>query len=68
MVLKIGVFENKCFLLCFGYMFECFVFLLFIVVGEGFFKLVIILLEKGIYKVDFFVLVNFMFGGIVVFV
>ena len=65
---KIGVLENKRFLPRLGHMSERFALLLLIVVGEGFFKLVITLSEKGIYKVDPTVLANFMFGGIAVFV
>jgi hypothetical protein len=37
-------------------------------VGEGFFKLVVTLSEKGVYKVSPDVLINFIFGGISVFV
>ena len=48
---KIGVLENKRFLPRLGHMSERFALLLLIVVGEGFFKLVITLSEKGIYKV-----------------
>ena len=45
---KIGVLENKRFLPRLGHMSERFALLLLIVVGEGFFKLVITLSEKGI--------------------
>lgn len=65
---KVGVLENKRFLPRLGHMSERFALLLLIVVGEGFFKLVITLSEKGIYKVTPEVLFNFMFGGIAVFV
>lgn len=65
---KLGVLENKRFLPRLGHMSERFALLLLIVVGEGFFKLVITLSEKGVYKVTPEVLFNFMFGGIAVFV
>ncbi|MEM0912721.1 MAG: low temperature requirement protein A, partial [Pseudomonadota bacterium] len=68
MLPKIGVLENKRFLPRLGHMSERFALLLLIVVGEGFFKLVVTLTEKGIYKVDPSVLVNFIFGGFSVFV
>lgn len=65
---KVGVLENKRFLPRLGHMSERFALLLLIVVGEGFFKLVITLAEKGIYKVTPEVLFNFMFGGLAIFV
>ncbi len=68
MLPKIGVLENKRFLPRLGHMSERFALLLLIVVGEGFFKLVVTLSEKGIYKADPSVLVNFVFGGVSVFV
>lgn len=68
MLPKVGVLENKRFLPRFGHMSERFALLLLIVVGEGFFKLVITLTEKGISKVDPGVLVNFVIGGFSVFV
>ena len=68
MLPKIGVLENKRFLPRLGHMSERFALLLLIVVGEGFFKLVVTLSEKGIYKVGPEGLFNFMFGGIAVFV
>ncbi|AKE52046.1 low temperature requirement protein A [Kangiella geojedonensis] len=68
MVPKIGILENKRFLPRLGHMSERFALLLLIVVGEGFFKLVVTLSDKGIYKVDPSILVNFIFGGIAVFV
>lgn len=46
---------------------ERFALLLLIVNGEGFFKLVVGLSEKGIYKVGADVLVNVAFGGLAVF-
>lgn len=68
MLPKIGVLECNRFLPRLGHMSERFALLLLIVLGEGFFKLVITLSEKGVYKVDPSVLVNFIFGGISVFV
>lgn len=68
MLPKVGVLECKRFLPRLGHMSERFALLLLIVVGEGFFKLVITLSEKGVYKVTPEVLFNFMFGGIAVFV
>ncbi|MGS4883428.1 low temperature requirement protein A [Roseibium sp. MB-4] len=46
-----------------GHMSERFALLTLIVLGEGFFKLVVTLSEKGIYKVSGDVLVNFVIGG-----
>ncbi len=68
MLPKIGVLECRRFLPRLGHMSERFALLLLIVVGEGFFKLVITLSEKGVYKVTPEVLFNFMFGGVAVFV
>lgn len=68
MLPKIGVLDNKRFLPRLGHMSERFALLLLIVVGEGFFKLVVTLSEKGIHKVEHDVLANFIFGGASVFV
>jgi len=46
-----------------AHMSERFALLTLIVLGEGFFKLVVTLSEKGIYKVTPDVLVNFLIGG-----
>ncbi|MEM6985077.1 MAG: low temperature requirement protein A [Pseudomonadota bacterium] len=51
-----------------AHMAERFALLTLIVLGEGFFKLVVTLSEKGIYKVSGDVLVNFVIGGVSVFV
>lgn len=51
-----------------GHMAERFALLTLIVLGEGFFKLVVTLSEKGIYKVTPDVLVNFVIGGVSMFV
>ena len=67
MLPKIGVLECERFLPRLGHMAERFALLLLIVVGEGFFKLVVTLSEKGIYKVSPDVLFNFIFGGFAVF-
>lgn len=50
-----------------GHFSERFALLLLIVNGEGFFKLVVTLSEKGIYKVGADVLFNVAFGGLAVF-
>ena len=50
-----------------GHFTERFALLLLIVNGEGFFKLVVTLSEKGIYKVGPEVLFNVSFGGLAVF-
>ena len=68
MLPKVGFLECHRFLPRLGHMSERFALLLLIVVGEGFFKLVVTLSEKGVYKVDPGVFVNFVFGGISVFV
>ncbi len=51
-----------------GHMAERFALLTLIVLGEGFFKLVVTLSEKGIYKVSPDVLVNFVIGGVSMFI
>lgn len=68
MLPKVGVLDNQRFLPRLGHMAERFALLLLIVVGEGFFKLVVTLSEKGVYKLDPEVLFNFIFGGVAVFV
>ena len=68
MLPKIGIVECPRFLPRLGHMSERFALLLLIVVGEGFFKLVVTLSEKGIYKVGPEVLTNYIFGGFSVFV
>ncbi len=50
-----------------AHMAERFALLTLIVLGEGFFKLVVTLSEKGIYKVSPDVLVNFVIGGVSMF-
>ena len=50
-----------------GHFTERFALLLLIVNGEGFFKLVVTLSEKGIYKVGADVLFNVAFGGLAIF-
>lgn len=68
MLPKIGLLECERFVPRLAHMSERFALLLLIVVGEGFFKLVITLSEKGVYKVDPSSLVNFIFGGFSIFV
>ena len=68
MLPKVGVVECERFLPRLGHMSERFALLLLIVVGEGFFKLVVTLSEKGVYKVSPDVFINFVFGGLSVFV
>lgn len=68
MLPKVGILECKRFVPRLGHMAERFALLLLIVVGEGFFKLVITLSEKGVYKVSPEIFANFIFGGFAVFV
>ncbi|MBE1300717.1 MAG: low temperature requirement protein A [Alteromonadaceae bacterium] len=68
MLPKIGVLECHRFVPRMGHMSERFALLLLIVVGEGFFKLVVTLAEKGIYKISPDIFINFVFGGFSVFV
>lgn len=68
MLPKIGLLELERFVPRLGHMSERFALLTLIVLGEGFFKLVVTLSEKGIYKTNPEVFVNFVFGGISVFV
>lgn len=64
---RVGVLYSKRFLPRFGHMAERFALLLLIVAGEGFFKLVITLAEKGIDNVVGDVFVNYAFGGLSIF-
>lgn len=68
MLPKVTVLRFERFVPRLGHMAERFSLLTLIVLGEGFFKLVITLSEKGIYKVSPDVLVNFVIGGISIFV
>lgn len=68
MLPKIGVLENQRFIPRLGHMSERFALLLLIVVGEGFFKLVVTLSEEGVHQITPSILTNFMFGGFAVFV
>ncbi|EFO30158.1 putative low temperature requirement A [Roseibium sp. TrichSKD4] len=68
MVPKISVLRHERFAPRIGHLSERFALLTFIVLGEGFFKLVVTLSEKGIYKVSPDVLVNFVIGGVAMFV
>lgn len=64
---KVGVLYSERFLPRFGHMAERFALLLLIVAGEGFFKLVITLADKGIDNVVGDVFVNYAFGGLSIF-
>lgn len=68
MIPTISVLRFERFVPRMGHMAERFALLTLIVLGEGFFKLVITLSEKGIYKVTPDVLVNFVIGGVSIFV
>jgi len=68
MIPKVSVLRHDRFLPRLGHMAERFALLTLIVLGEGFFKLVVTLSEKGIYKATPDVLVNFVIGGISMFV
>lgn len=63
-----GVMRLKRFTPRLGHFAERFALLFLIVMGEGFFKLVITLSEKGVYKVSYDVFFNFFLGGVTVFV
>lgn len=67
MIPKISVLRFERFVPRIGHMAERFALLTLIVLGEGFFKLVVTLSDKGIYKVSPDVLVNFVVGGISIF-
>ncbi len=68
MIPRISVLRFARFVPRSGHMAERFALLTLIVLGEGFFKLVVTLSEKGIYKVSPDVLVNFVIGGVSMFV
>ncbi len=68
MIPKVSVLRFDRFIPRAGHMAERFALLTLIVLGEGFFKLVVTLSEKGIYKVTPDVLVNFVIGGVSMFV
>lgn len=68
MIPRISVLRFERFAPRVGHMAERFALLTLIVLGEGFFKLVVTLSEKGIYKVSPDVLVNFVIGGVSMFV
>ena len=67
MIPRISVLRHARFVPRFGHMAERFSLLTLIVLGEGFFKLVVTLSEKGIYKVSPDILVNFVIGGVSMF-
>lgn len=68
MIPKISVLRFDRFVPRSEHMAERFALLTLIVLGEGFFKLVVTLSAEGIYKVQPDVLVNFVFGGVSMFV
>ncbi len=68
MIPKLSVMRYERFNARWGHMSERFALLTLIVMGEGFFKLVVTLSEKGIYKVSPDVLTNFVIGGFSTFV
>ncbi|TQV73772.1 low temperature requirement protein A [Aliikangiella marina] len=68
MIPRISVLRFERFVPRLRHMAERFALLTLIVLGEGFFKLVVTLSEKGIDKVSPDVLVNFVIGGIAMFV
>lgn len=68
MIPKLSILRYERFVPRLGHMAERFALLTLIVLGEGFFKLVVTLSEKGIYKVSPDVLVNFIIGGISMFI
>ncbi|WP_022951713.1 low temperature requirement protein A [Leucothrix mucor] len=65
---KYGVMRLKRFTPRVAHFSERFALLFLIVMGEGFFKLVIALSEKGVDKVSADVLINFFLGGITIFI
>ncbi|ELA8350220.1 low temperature requirement protein A [Vibrio alginolyticus] len=65
---RIGVMRCERFIPRLGHMAERFALLLLIVSGEGFFKLVITLSDKGIDKVPYDVFINYAIGGLAIFV
>ncbi|MDJ0834053.1 MAG: low temperature requirement protein A, partial [Gammaproteobacteria bacterium] len=68
MIPRISVLRFERFAPRMGHMAERFALLTLIVLGEGFFKLVVTLSQIGIYAVSPDVLVNFVIGGIAMFV
>jgi len=64
---KYGVMRLPRFTPRMGHFSERFALLFLIVMGEGFFKLVVTLSEKGVYKVSPDVFFNFFLGGIMIF-
>ncbi|GAA3920870.1 low temperature requirement protein A [Litoribacillus peritrichatus] len=68
MIPRLSILRYERFVPRLGHMAERFALLTLIVLGEGFFKLVVTLSEKGIYKVSPDVLVNFIIGGVSMFI
>ena len=67
MLPKIGVMRLPQFKPRIEHLTERFALLMLIVIGEGFFKLVVTLAEKGIYKVAPEIFFNFILGGLALF-
>jgi low temperature requirement protein LtrA len=65
---KVGVMRHKRFTPRIEHLSERFALLTLIVIGEGFFKMVVTLAEKGIHKVEPAIFVNYVIGGIALFV
>lgn len=65
---RFGITRYNSFIPRFGHLSERFALLFLIVSGEGFFKLVLSLSEKGIYKVTPDVFANYIFGAFTIFV
>ncbi len=61
---KVGVMRYKRFTPRIEHLSERFALLMLIVIGEGFFKLVVTLADKGIYKVNPEVFFNYVIGGL----
>lgn len=68
MIPSISVLRHDRFVPRSGHMAERFALLTLIVLGEGFFKLVVTLSEIGIYNVSPDILVNFIIGGVSMFI
>ncbi|WP_300381244.1 low temperature requirement protein A [Henriciella sp.] len=63
----VGLLRFERFVPRLGHLAERFALLTLIVLGEGFFKLVVTLSEKGVYKVTPDILINFIIGGLSIF-
>ncbi|MCB1526619.1 MAG: low temperature requirement protein A [Hyphomicrobiaceae bacterium] len=68
MLPRIGTLRFERFVPRLGHIAERFALLMLILIGEGFFKIVVTLSEKGIYKVSADTLINNVIGGLSLFV